>query len=524
MMLSRKKKANKGQKARIASIPAPTGGLNARDSIADMPETDAIILDNWFPTPTNIMVRNGYVVQNAKPVGWVETLMAYNGPTSKKLFAVATENKIREVTTSGTGASAAVTGLSNSRFQYVNMATAGGHFLLAVNGADKLRGFDGTNWWVDGDGAHDITGFDTSTAIHVNLHKSRVWFTKKDSTDAYYLGINSIAGVATIFPLGSLFRLGGYLMGMTTWTVNDSNGLDDYAVFVSSEGEVLVYKGYDPAFSSTWALAAQFRIGRPQGRRFFTKIGADIALVTADGLVMLSKSLLSERTAAQQAVSYKITNSISNDIQIYANNFGWQAVLYPIGNKIIVNVPMVENARQSQYVMNTISNAWCTFGRITTASAWNAACFEIFNDNLYFGGSSSVYQADIGLTDNSANIIATAKPAFSYFGLRGLQKLFSMIKPYFLSTAAVQVSIGLNVDFADSNPTSTIPVISGGVSAPWDTSLWNVTFWANEARISRDWQTVTGIGNAATVKIVASTQQAISLQAIDYLYEPGGIL
>lgn len=524
MIPLRKKKANRGFKAQIKSVPAPVGGLNARDSIANMPETDALILDNWFPTPTDIEVRNGYISQNSNPVGWVETLMAYNGPVTKKLFAVATENKIRQVTTSGTGGSADVSGLTNARFQYTNMSTSGGNFLLAVNGADKLRGYDGTSWWADGDGAHDITGLDTSTAIHINLHKSRVWLTQKDTSDAWYLPLNSIAGVAVKFPLGSLFRLGGYLMGMATWSLNDSNGLDDYAVFVSSEGEVLIYKGYDPAFSSTWALAAHFRIGRPQGRRFFTKDGADLVMITADGAVMLSSSILSDRSAPQKAISYKITNSINSDVMTYAANFGWQIILYPIGSKIIVNVPQIENSRQYQYVMNSTSQAWCTFGLINDASAWRAACFEIFNDKLYFGGLNGVFQADTGNSDNNANIIATAKPAFSYFGKRGVQKLFTMINPYFQSPARVSAFIGLNTDFADMNPTSSVPITGGGSSAPWDTSLWDITFWASSSGVSHNWQTVTGIGNAATTKIIVSTKQPVSLQAMDYVFESGGIL
>ena len=30
-------------------FPAPVGGLNARDSVANMPVSDALILDNIFP-------------------------------------------------------------------------------------------------------------------------------------------------------------------------------------------------------------------------------------------------------------------------------------------------------------------------------------------------------------------------------------------------------------------------------------------------------------------------------------------
>jgi hypothetical protein len=521
--MMRKKKANTAAKVDIKSIPAPIGGLNARDSIADMPETDAVILDNWFPTTTNIQVRNGYVTQNSNPVGWVETIMAYNGPT-KKLFSIATENKIRDVTSSLTGGSAAVTGLTNARFQYVNIATAGGNFLLAVNGADKLQGFDGTSWWVDGDGTHDITGFDTATAIHVNLHKSRVWMTQKNTTKAYYLGLNSIAGAATAFDFGSLFQLGGYLMGMATWSINDGSGLDDYAVFVSSEGEVLIYKGYDPAFTSTWALAAHFRIGRPIGRRFFVKDGADLVLITADGAVTLSKSVLSDRSKPQEAISYKISNLINNDVMTYNANFGWQPVLYPIGKKFIVNVPQTENVRQYQYVMNKINGAWCTFGFLAGSSPWNAACFEVFNDSLYFGGNNGVFKCDTGSDDNGSNIVATAKPAFSYFNKRGLQKLFTMIKPYFFSPANVQALVALNVDFSDTAPTSAVPATPGGGTPLWDVSPWDTTAWGGSPSVSGVWQTVNGVGNAATCKIVVATKQPISLQAIDYVYQPGGIL
>ncbi|NBW10900.1 MAG: hypothetical protein EBR82_23010 [Caulobacteraceae bacterium] len=524
MILQRKKKVNTGFKIKNISIPAPVGGLNARDSIANMPASDALILDNVFPRPTDVVTRNGYALQNSNPTGWVETLMAYNGVTANKLFAVDTGGNIRDVTSSSTGASAAVTGLTNARFQYVNFGTSGGHFLMAVNGADKLRGFDGTSWWRDGDGTHDITGVDTTNIIHINIFKSRVWMVQKNSTLAWYLPINSIAGAAVSFDFGSLFRLGGYLMGITTWSITNSMGTDEYLVAVSSEGEVLIYKGYDPAYASTFALAAHFRIGRPQGRRFFCKYGPDVVMITADGAIMLSASLMTDRAAPQQAISNKITNLITSDVQAYPSNFGWQVILYPIGNKLIINVPVYENVQQYQYVMNTITDSWCSYGKQNTSSAYLAACFEIFNDNIYFGSSNAVYQADTGTTDNGANIFSTIKPAFNYFGARGIQKIFTMIKPYFQSNARTSVFIGINLDFQDSNPTSTIPVVPSSSTSPWDTSPWDTSYWSADTFITKDWQSVTGIGNAATSKIIIDGKSQVSLQAIDYVFSTGGTL
>ena len=50
----------KGFTASTASITAPIGGWNARDSIAQMPPTDAVTLNNLYPTPTDVTLRNGY--------------------------------------------------------------------------------------------------------------------------------------------------------------------------------------------------------------------------------------------------------------------------------------------------------------------------------------------------------------------------------------------------------------------------------------------------------------------------------
>ena len=57
------------------SIPAPVGGLNARDSLAEMPPTDAVKMDNWDANTTNISLRLGAQNQATGLPGWVETLL-----------------------------------------------------------------------------------------------------------------------------------------------------------------------------------------------------------------------------------------------------------------------------------------------------------------------------------------------------------------------------------------------------------------------------------------------------------------
>src|SRR3990167_7348272 len=75
--------------ATAKSLPAPVGGWNARDSIADMDEKDAVILTNFFPSTTSVNLRGGYS-QFATGFGaQVETVIAYSGATTNKLFGIA---------------------------------------------------------------------------------------------------------------------------------------------------------------------------------------------------------------------------------------------------------------------------------------------------------------------------------------------------------------------------------------------------------------------------------------------------
>src|SRR5574337_1259297 len=72
--------------SRTASIPAPTGGWNKRDNIADMPETDAVIFRNYFPTASDVMLRLGVENWVLGFSGQVESLMGYQSATASKLF------------------------------------------------------------------------------------------------------------------------------------------------------------------------------------------------------------------------------------------------------------------------------------------------------------------------------------------------------------------------------------------------------------------------------------------------------
>jgi len=141
------------RQAKTTSVASPLGGWNARDSVAEMNPMDATKLENFFPTPSDVSLRKGWTEHATGITGEVETLMSYNGPASEKLFAIA-GGKIYDVTATG-AATQVYSGLSNSKWQFVNVSTVGGHFLGMVNGLDPAMVYNGTSW---------ITVASTSTA------------------------------------------------------------------------------------------------------------------------------------------------------------------------------------------------------------------------------------------------------------------------------------------------------------------------------------------------------------------------
>jgi len=420
-MLLQKAKQNT---AKTASIPAPIGGWNARDSLANMAPTDAVQLVNWFPTPTDVTMRKGYSVSsilttatgvrtissitfvntiatlttatahglitgayvsisgttpaaysgvfkiivtstttftytmasvpanNATVVGTylnqattpINTLMNYTEIGTYKLFGAAGTD-IWE--TKANPAVKVFSGITSDKLQSVNITNTAGKFLVACNGVDPVMIYDGTAWFyvattttaqtissitrggtgnltatlttasahglitgnrVTISGATEanyngtyvitvtgattftytmatapaanasvvgtyttigITGVNSNTFVNVNLFKNRLYFTQKDTLTCWYLPVDSIGGAASPLYFGGIARNGGYLQTMGTWTLDAGQGADDYAVFVTSMGEIIVYNGTDPSSATTWALKGVWQLGQNFSRRCF---------------------------------------------------------------------------------------------------------------------------------------------------------------------------------------------------------------------------------------------------------------
>jgi len=523
----------------------------------------------------------------------IETLMNYSSPTTQKLFA-AVNGSFYDCSTNP--ATLAYNGsFGNNRWQHINFSTAGGNFLVAVNGQDAAMVYDGTDWYklattatavnittitastttatvttatahglvtdnrvvISGatqpqyNGTFSITvtgtttftytmsgspaspatgspiytvlgieGINNNLFVHVNSLQERIYFVEKNSLDFWYLPVNALGGTAKQFPLGSIARSGGYLQAMGTWTLDAGYGVDDLGAFVTSMGEVIVYKGTDPDDPNAWALVGVWQMGQTFARRCFFKYAGDLLLLTQDGLVPMSASLQSSRLDPRVNLTDKIFYAVSQAADLYYTQFGWQINYFAPFNMLILNIPVSTGVEQ--FVMHTITKSW---GRFTNIQAY---CWEVSGpEGMFFGSDGYVGKFYDGFSDAGNNIVANAQQAYSYFDSRGTLKRFTMVRPILQTDNTVpNVLCGISTDFDTVNLSNEISfnpsLASVGI---WNTSTWDNANWGAGLTVSKVWQGVTGIGYAGSVNLsVASQGVDFHWASTDYVMERGGVL
>ena len=505
--------SRKSKVSQSASIPAPVKGWNARDSLANMAEDFAVELENVFPNLTSCDLRSGFASHSTgNGSGAVETLVEYAGPSTRKLLSAA-GSVIYDSSAAGSSTSIA-TGKSNAKWQTTMFGTAGGNFLYMVNGEDAPIYYNGSAFVTP-----TLSGVTATDIVNVTAHQRRLFFVFNDSLIFGYLPVVSIAGSVTTFDIGGLCKKGGYIQAIGTWTRDGGAGPDDLFVAITSEGECIIYSGTDPSSATAWSLVGVFSIGKPIGRRCLEKSGSDLTVITQDGAISLATFLPIDQVAGlSQAMSTNIQNEFMKSVRSYSNIFGWQSIHYPQGSYSLFNIPK-STLIADQYVINTQTGAWCKF------SGQNAACWSLFNGDLYFGAQDGgvIYKADTGAHDNNEDINWKIRPAFSYYGSRGNQKLFSLCRPNFITDGAPAFAIDLNLNFSNINPSS-IPTTPTLNAAVWDTSRWDVGLWADEA-VTASWATVFGMGECASPTIRGSTNSiSLSFTAYDMIWQQGGAL
>tara|TARA_Y100000310_G_scaffold181396_2_gene181328 strand:- start:2259 stop:3830 length:1572 start_codon:yes stop_codon:yes gene_type:complete len=516
------RKSVRGQQtSQQASLPAPTGGWNARDSIADMSELDALLMENFFPDTTDVRVRKGSANHVTGIGAQVESLMPYNKSDGTQTLFAAAGTAFYNVTTAGSVGAAVVSGTSDARWNHINFTNSGGtSYLCCFSGTDSPQYWDGSTWdEITDSGSPSITGVTTTTLINACVFKRRMFMVATSSLKIWYLPIDSVGGAAKAWDLSGICSEGGFAMACMTWTRDSGSGIDDRIAVITSEGQVVVAEGTDPSSSSTWNVVGVWKVGEPIGRRCMIKYGGEVLIICVDGVLPLSAIVAGGREAEQMALTDKISQAMTTAAMAYSGNYGWQLQFYPIGNQLFLNVPVAEGGNQEQYVMNTITGSWGRFKKLA------ANCWTVLNQEMYFGGNGKVvkFGATDVFADDSTNIDAELAQAYSDFGTKGRLKKWKAMRPNMLINYTIDILIGMNVDYSDvplQGPLSITPQVAG----LWDGAKWDTGLWGGDVALSNNWQTVTAIGTAGSPRLKVTSQADVRLESSDHLFEFGGVI
>lgn len=486
----------------------PVGGLDAVSPLMGMPKDRALTLVNWFPQPSGLLLREGTYDHVPGFVSPVYKLHVHANTDGAETVWATTDSGIYDVTAELSAPPSVSIALTSGKTNSTVIATGAGNYLIVVNGVDTLKQYNGTTW-------SSIATFGTTATSdysHVTTYRQRLFLVKRNSLEIEYLAANSISGAATNYPLGALFRQGGRIVSISTWTIDGGLGPEDNLVVITSKGEVAVFSGSDPSSPTTWNTKGVYSLPRPLGNDCLFKWGGDVLVITESGVYPLSSAVQSTSIDRTRQISENIKPTLSALAKRWEEQYGWQIAANPNGPYILLNIP---STPRRQAVMNTQTGAWTFF------QGWEANCFVRAKGRMFFGTANAVYRVG-GVSDLGARIRGTMLSAYNPLRHRQNKKV-ELARPYFAATGGVRYEMGVSGNFVAPPELTNITAFGEYDVARWGIAIFGEATWAGARQVSEDWQTIPdqySMWKALYLR-AASKDATVEYLGSDITYSPG---
>jgi hypothetical protein len=516
--------------ARLASIAAPWRGWNTRDPLAEMEPGYAPRFDNFVVEGGQPRVRRGWSEWATGLPARVDGLLHFNGAgATESLFAVSSDS-VFNITAAGAVGVAEVTGLTSARMDGINVAASGGNYLLAFNGTDTPKTYDGTSWadWA----ATGITG-DIQWAGQV---AGRVFCGRSDYLGFYYGAAGAIAGAYTAFPLQGIARKGGGVCAMATLSGDGGDGPQDLSVFITTEGEAIVYAGTDPSDANAWGLVGRWALPRPIGapHRCVANYGGDVLYLSDAGILPLS-AFRSGADAAQVIDKAALTRAIGETWRAVADASrsasGWGIIPLTRHSLVVCNVPRGDSdALQIVVSDGGAVSRWFGVPSAVWAEALGGRVF--CGDATAAGGRVLLWGEDID--DDGDGIRSEAITAFTALRTMGRTKRALRVQPVLRDASGADYTVRVLTDYRV--PVSGIEALGAGAAAPalpsvgsgsylvWGTGLWGVGLWGGvDTDVALPYKTASAVGQAMALRLtMTSGNGRPAWLASNLIYDAGG--
>jgi len=499
--------------AKVAHFSAPLKGLSREAELNERDPLLASVLTNFVVEDDRITVRPGYIkigeIAAATPIS---TMIPYYGAPQE--LAVASGAKIYDL--SGTEIGTGYGGDDWAWTSYSDLSDT--DYTIMVNGFDGVVSWDGVTFVKETVTAPVAeTWIDPLRFDKVHSHMNRLWFADSDNLAIYYLPIQQKTGELELFPLNVIFKRGGSIRAIYTWSIDGGIGLDDALAIFTSNGEVAIYSGVDP--ESDFKLVGIFRFDAPMSKDSIINFGGDLYVMMSTGFVPMS-TLIRAETDQLGKSDLNVMKEFEEISKPYRDVYGWQTMLNHHMNYAICNMP-IGGGKYQQLIRKMPGQIWAKWHDVPSR------CWGWLNNRAYFGtDDGKIYLLGSEyLSDNGAAINADVRFAWSSYK-SVTKKNFKMVRLYSITDGLPRPYMDLEVDYNNLAPTNQPEVTSGPAGgAEWDLATWDVDDWASSTQPKQNWQGVTGLGRVGAARIrVSVIGCTFSLTGVDVLYELGGLM
>jgi len=467
------------QSNKILYLPPPTGGLNFISPLADMPESDTPYSKNVNPDARYSKCRDGItsVAGADATLSFIASfLMSLNKSDGSIVFLLVDGlGAASSITSSGVSAVVPASGCPYYWCEFRNR-------IFMAQATKTPRDWDGTTYTATAWTGPTVTGLTNPWS-----YKGRMYFAYSVSgnqTSVWYGGVSAITGALTELPLLSIWTKGGYTAFGGTTVLNFGNVTEEFCVFVSSMGEVLVYQGDDPS-ASNWQIVGRFFISPPAHRFSFFYYGGDLHVVTTQSVISV-RDLMAGQAATGRFQS--LTEKIDPEIAKSASNpfisaIFLRATVSPRENLLYLYAQNSSSGVEEYgfFVMNLVTKAWGWY-TVQEGSTGSSPYLNLCNavssaTDIYYCVSEvgvGVHLIKGGQIDQiydtlSTNIDINYKLQHSFVsGNQNTNKKFNKIRPIIkdqstltigsysdfdttLASQSVAVSLSMNKKFYDIN-------------------------------------------------------------------------
>lgn len=348
----------------------------------------------------------------------------------------------------------------------------------------------------------------------VVAHMNRLFFADSNNLAIYYLPLQQKSGAVKVFPLNAVFRRGGTIRAMYTWSVDGGAGMDDHLVVFSSNGECVIYKGIDP--DTDFTLVGIYRFDSPMSKHSIAQYGGELYVLISTGLVPMS-TLMRAETEHLGQMERSVTSLFLANAIAHRSDRGWQTFLNPSTGRMFCNLPQGAPNRYRQLVRHMPKSVWTTFAGVP------ARCWNWLDPIVYFGDDSgNVYEMHpTHLSDDGNGIRVDVQMAWNSFGTAS-DKQFKGVTTYYSSNGDVHPTVDIHVGYNSATPQNTPDIGDTAEGAEWDLAVWDESYWASGDRALSFWNGVSAFGHVGAIRMTAVlTNASFAIKGWDVEFERG---